>query len=475
MHVLFPTGRQSETALRSALDGTDAFTYSVVPTGEIASFLSPGGLSRLLSADHYDLVVVSGMCTATFSEVELSFGVPVRKGTRHAADMRLCVPLILSDGLSPTVPADDLLNDVRSRQAADRLSELERTAVPAFVLRGVKFGGTSRIKIIHEIMDAHRHPALRDAVLAAATSGADVVDLGFGFDATPADVRRCFAEVADVDVPLSVDTIDPVLIEAALFRCDLIFSLTAATLPLLAAKVAAAGAAAVLIPRDVSLTDTVAAAKRLGLSKILADPLLQPPLSGMIESLAGYLPAFGCPKVIGCVNVVEMVDADSPGMCALLAAAAEECGAAALLVSEHSDKTHGATMEMRRAVEMTALSRGRPYPKDVGRDVLILKEKRRRREPPLVYETVSTASAASDDLAAYDPRGNFRIGVEDGMIVAVRGGHAIRGTNWYDVFSAILAEDGVSLLDHAAYLGKELYKAELAILFGRSFEQDGEF
>jgi dihydropteroate synthase len=33
----------------------------------------------------------------------------------------------------------------------------------------------------------------------------------------------------------------------------------------------------------------------------------------------------------------------------------------------------------------------------------------------------------------------------------------------------------VTLLDHAAYLGRELYKAELAIRYGRSFEQDGEF
>lgn len=475
MHVLFPTGLQSETALRSALAGTDAFTYAVVPTGEIASFLSPGALSRLLLADSYDLVVVSGMCTASFAEVETSSGVPVRKGTRHAADMRLCIPLILSGGLSATSPADDLLRDERQRQAAGRLSAIEHTAEPAFVLRDVAFGGTSRIKIIHEIMDAHRHPALRDAVLAAAACGADVVDLGFGFDATPDDVRRCFAEVADLDILLSIDTIDPALIEAALFRCDLIFSLTAATLPLLAAKVAASGAAAVLIPRDASLTDTVAAAKKLGLSKILADPLLQPPLSGMIASLAGYLPEFGCPKVLGCVNVVEMVDADSPGMCALLAVAAEECGVAAVLVSEHSDKTRGATREMRRAVEMTALSRGRPYPKDAGVDVLILKEKRRRREPPLVYETISAAPAASDDLAAYDPCGNFRIGIEDDRIVAVRGGHAISGTNWHDVFSAILAENDVSLLDHAAYLGKELYKAELALRFGRSFEQDGGF
>lgn len=475
MHVLFPTGRQSEAVLHAALEGTDAFTYIVVPTGEIASFLSPGMLSRLLSSAAYDLVVVSGMCTASFAEIEQSCGIPVRKGTRHAADMRMCVPLILSGGLSATVPADDLLTDERRRQATTRLAELEAASVPSFTLRGVAFGGTSRIKVIHEIMDAHRHPALRDACLAAAECGADVVDLGFGFDATPDDVRCCFVEVADLDIPLSVDTLDPDLIAAALFRCDLIFSLTAETLPLLAGHVAAAGAASVLIPRGASLQDMVAAAKKSGLTKILADPLLQPPLSGMIGSLAGYLPEFGCPKVLGCVNVVEMVDADSPGMCTLLAAAAAECGAAAVLISEHSDKTRGATNEMRRAVEMIALSRGRPYPKDVGKDVLILKEKRRRREPSLVYVDIRATTAASDDLAAYDPRGNFRIGIEGGTIVAVRDGHAISGTNWYDVFSAILAEDGVSLLDHAAYLGKELYKAELALRFGRSFEQDGEF
>jgi dihydropteroate synthase-like protein len=475
MHVLFPTGHQSEMALRSALDGTDTFTYSIVPTGKIASFLSPGKLSHLLSTDRYDLVVVSGMCTSTFLEVEQSFGIPIRKGTRHAADMQLCIPLILSGRLSATIPADSLLSDLRCKQTIAELSEIERFSEPAFVLRGVKFGGTSRIKIIHEIMDAHRHATLRKAVLSAAACGADMVDLGFGFDATPTDVHRCFAEISDLDIPLSIDTTEPKLIEAALFRCDLIFSLTIETLPLLAKQVLATGAAVVLIPYKTSLAETIDTAKKLGLSKILADPLLQPPLSGMIESLAGYLPEFGCPKVLGCVNVMEMIDADSPGICALLASAAEECGAIAVLISEHSDKTQGATQEMRRAVEMIALSRGRPYPKDVGQDVLILKEKRRRHEPPLTYSTMSNAVTASNELATYDPCGNFRIGVENGIIIAVQGTHAISGTNWHDVFSAILAEEGVSLLDHAAYLGKELYKAELSIRFNRSFEQDGEF
>jgi dihydropteroate synthase len=75
----------------------------------------------------------------------------------------------------------------------------------------------------------------------------------------------------------------------------------------------------------------------------------------------------------------------------------------------------------------------------------------------------------------YDPKGNFRIGIEGDRIIAVIHGKAVQGKHWQDVMYTILSQGGVSLLDHAAYLGRELYKAELAIRYGRSFEQDGEF
>ena len=79
------------------------------------------------------------------------------------------------------------------------------------------------------------------------------------------------------------------------------------------------------------------------------------------------------------------------------------------------------------------------------------------------------------DEITYDPKGNFRIGIEGDQIVAVINGKAVKGTRWQDVLHTLLSEGHVSLLDHAAYLGRELYKAELAIRYGRSFEQDGEF
>jgi hypothetical protein len=129
---------------------------------------------------------------------------------------------------------------------------------------------------------------------------------------------------------------------------------------------------------------------------------------------------------------------------------------------------------MSRAVSQMQLSRGRPYPKDAGVDVFVIKEKRKRKEPAPHYESVSDVEGVLENLT-YDPMGSFRIGIEGDRIVAVRKGHAIRGKTAEEVFSAILVEGGVSLLDHAAYLGRELYKAELAVRFGRSFEQDGEF
>ncbi len=117
---------------------------------------------------------------------------------------------------------------------------------------------------------------------------------------------------------------------------------------------------------------------------------------------------------------------------------------------------------------------GRPYPKDLGLDLFVIKEKRRRQEPPVLYETMHEAGA-SEKALTYDPCGNFRIGIDGEEIIAERRGVAIKSQDWRQIFSMIEEKGWVSLLDHAAYLGKELYKAELAIRFNRSFEQDGDF
>ena len=237
--------------------------------------------------------------------------------------------------------------------------------------------------------------------------------------------------------------------------------------------IAEAGAAAVVIPGERSLRENLSAAGAAGIEAVIADPILPPVGSGFTEALARFRDS-ECPLFFGAGNVVELLDADSIGANALLAGIAMELGAAVIFTNEHSDKTRGSVGEMRKATEMMVLARDRPYPKDLGINLLVLKEKRQRGEPPLAYGRSETAMPMPREVT-YDPCGNFRIGIEGDEIVAVHEGVAIRGKRWEDVLHTLLIEGRVSRLDHAGYLGRELYKAYLAIRFGRSFEQDGEF
>jgi len=470
MRILLPTGAATEKTVKEAAAG---FNARVVVTGEIASFLTPHRLREILKSEQFDLVLVPGMCTASFEQAERESGVPICRGPRHAADLSLILPHIGSIPLSRTIPADELLSTKRADEAMKRVEHYEQEAEGNFCIRGMKIGGGSRMKVLAEIMDAHRHEDIRDRVETCFFAGADIVDLGFGFDAVSTDVAQVLSELEGIDKPLAIDTQDPALIRAGLVRADIVLSLQERNIPIIGEDVARAGAAAVVVPGGSTLTKNIALAKRAGISCIIADPLLQPAGSGLVSSLKNFKKS-AYPLFFGAGNVAELLDADSPGANALLAAMAMEVGAAVIFTSEHSDKTRGSFREMRRATEMMTLARDRPYPKDLGIDLLILKEKRRRREPPLEYETIATAKEMPDDLE-YDPKGNFRIGIEGENIVAVIHGKAVSGKRWQDVLHTILDSGNVSLLDHAGYLGRELYKAELAIRFGRSFEQDGAF
>ncbi|WP_298670234.1 dihydropteroate synthase-like protein [uncultured Methanofollis sp.] len=469
MRILLPTGEATAGVVRKAAEDFDA---DVVVTGEIAAFLTPETLRDLIGAGDYDLVLVSGMSTASFAAVEVETGVPVYRGPRHAADLAMVLPLIGRVALSREVPADELFATERRAEAYRWLSALEDAAEPDIVLRGTKIGGGSRMKVLAEIMDAHCHPALRDTVEDFYAKGADIVDLGFGFDATPADVERCFAALDGVEGPLAADTQDPALIRAALGRADLILSLHEGNIPLVGEEVAAAGVAAVVVPGAAGLAANLSAARAAGIAALVADPLLQPAGSGLVASLCGFS-GDDVPLFFGAGNVAELIDADSVGVNALLAACAHEVGASVVFTSEHSDKTRGSVAEMRRATEMMAVMGDHPYPKDLGIDLLVLKEKRRRREPLPAGDPVDVPPAS--DAFTPDPAGNIRIAVAGGWILTEHQGTVYRGRTAADLTAALLDGGCVTRLDHAAYLGRELARAEVAAHLGRSYVQDGPF
>jgi hypothetical protein len=78
-----------------------------------------------------------------------------------------------------------------------------------------------------------------------------------------------------------------------------------------------------------------------------------------------------------------------------------------------------------------------------------------------------------------DPRGNFLIAVAAGEIVAAHAtttggptGQRFSGGTAAEVYGAILGADLVSRLDHAAYLGAELARAEIALRADVPYRQD---
>ena len=48
----------------------------------------------------------------------------------------------------------------------------------------------------------------------------------------------------------------------------------------------------------------------------------------------------------------------------------------------------------------------------------------------------------------------------------------VYGTNAIEIYNTLIWKKLISRLEHAAYLGKELYKAELALKYGKEYRQE---
>jgi dihydropteroate synthase-like protein len=189
------------------------------------------------------------------------------------------------------------------------------------------------------------------------------------------------------------------------------------------------------------------------------------------------------PLFFGVGNVTELIDADSIGVNAMLSGIAMELGASILFTPEFSSKAYGSVSELKTASMMMMLAKERgSAPKDLGIDMLSIKEKR-RREFGLLPENATEAKG--NEKWHLDPAGCFKIGITEdeyisgkilpGKIVVKHNDNSIAGTTAKEVLDTIISLGLVSRLDHAGYLGRELMKAELALKFKRSYSQDDKF
>lgn len=480
MRVLVVTGRRAKETVHESVDGrADVLALDL----EIAAFISPRQLQGQVK-DDYDLILVPGLVEGDFTPIERETGARVRLGPKHAYDLARVLPYLDSVELSRETPACELLRDTLREEAERALDELEANAKPYLSIGGVKIGGDSRMKVMAEIVSATllTRDDLARKIGEFEARGADIIDLGAHIDATPQQVETTLGVAREVtSLPVSIDTLEPQLLEAgARGGADLLLSLDSNALQEVGDVVAEEGVPAVVVPDSDSgfagLIRNIEEARARGIT-VIADPVLDPIGHGLADSIERYKRFRDndpeTPLFWGVGNVTELIDADTVGVNAALTGVAMELQADILFTPEYSDKARGSIKELKTAAGMMQLARHRnTEPKDLGIDLLILKEKRRREEGPWPDEYVRAREESEWGL---DPKGCFRIWIHDDYIVANHPRTTIVGRGAREIMDTIIRHDLVSRLDHAAYLGRELQKAELAIKYGRSYAQEDEW
>ena len=158
---------------------------------------------------------------------------------------------------------------------------------------------------------------------------------------------------------------------------------------------------------------------------------------------------------MGIGNITELTDADTTGMNALLIGFCQELGIRHVLTTEVIPWARGSVREVDVARRLMYAARQRGVlPKHVDDRLLTVKDAR-----PKYY---TEAELRELHRAITDP--NFRIATTREAICVFNNQLFVSGTDIQALFEQLGVEDPA----HAFYLGKELMKARLALLLGKT-------
>lgn len=515
MRVLLVTGQLAKSLVkRYASESKVEFEVEDLPMA-VASLLTPRYILRELKARDvkgFDVIIIPGLISGDVSVID-QIGIPAFKGPRYVADMPLALDLIGKVKLSKILPADDLLKEEFRRRAVEEIKAVDKRKGELLkspwnmLIKNLAIGRDFPSRIMAEIVDA---PKLTDEQIVKkakyfASSGADIIDIGMmAGESKPEDAKRAVKAVRSaVDSLISIDTLDSKEAEAAVSEgADLILSVDGGNVDEMASF--ASDVAMVVIPTDHSrqlfpkeplervnlMEENIKKARNLGIKNIVVDLILDPIISpGFLDSIVAFYEFRkrqpNTPLLLGVGNITELTDADSVGINALLAGIACELEAGILLTTEVSDKAKGSVKELSLASRMMFLAKRRSsVPKDMGFNTIIMKDKKSKEEPydRRIEKSVKIIESKKGEMRRLDSRGCFRILLDrdENKIVALyypsykvdRCTLIVKGKEAEHIYRTIIDMGLVSICDHAAYLGSELQKAQIALNTGKGYLQD---
>ncbi len=229
-----------------------------------------------------------------------------------------------------------------------------------------------------------------------------------------------------------------------------------------------------------------------GFTKLIADPLLETPINpGISNSLEAYFlykkkvaenkyKDYELPLFFGISNVVELMDIDSVGINGLLASISIELDMGILFTVEHSTKLMGGVRELKESVKLNYIAKCKNTPPiNQGIRVFKAKGKINQEMPTINEEKMIVVNTKIHDYIP-DESGYFRIYVNhylnkiyvlfysiDDLLL-----HTFIGDNAEALSKKIIQSNLTTDIYHLNYLGRELKKAEMHLLFGKPFIQD---
>jgi len=530
MKILIVTGNLAYPLVEKITSKLNQDVIIHLADTQIAAFLTPRMIIKEietyfeeeLANDKIDMIITPGLMRKSTDEITHAFNIPTFKGSTDAADIGIVLDLIDNSDLelSTTKPADKLIEDEKRKQAIGFIKDFEGDLEKRekllkksnnIMVGNLAVGEDFPMRVLAEIANAPiltKEELIRKCEYFLA-NGADMIDIGMVAGEDMSDkIPEMISTLRPIigEKALSIDTLNPKEIAVAIENgIDLVLSIDLGNfkevLPLLKKYNVPAVALPTNftegnVPRTVderveSMVELADACNEKGV-EIIADLILDPVnSSSIVDSIIAcreYHEKRKSPMFFGVGNVNELLDTDSVGVNALLGGIAMELGASILFTPEESGKTLGSVYELAIASKMMFLAKNRrSIPKDLGINLVIFKDKKKRQD---IYEDfeesdfdVPIEEAKESDKFVLDPAGSFKIRVEHGInldnskIIVTHFKKTvpdltIEGKYTKEIYDELVRQGVVTRLEHAAYLGAELQKAEIAMITGKEYIQD---
>ena len=466
----------------------------------------------------YDLVLLPGFVQWNSANLEENLSINIKKGPEFASDLPMILNNLDKIKLSTSIPANRIFKSSGENIYKEIVKEQleiakENLGHHTFYINEntseLLIGRNLPPPIIAEIVNCteKKDTSILKKVKHYIDSGADIIDIGCVSN-KPNSLR--VKEIINLikknfDILVSIDSMDTSEILGAVDeQIDMILSLDignyknflkiSKNIPIV---ILPTNINEAYFPKDPqtrieNLFKLTSILQQKGFEKLIADPLLETPISpGICNSLEAYFLYYKkinekkyqnmeLPLFFGISNVIELMDIDSVGINGLLASIATELDLGVLFTVEHSTKLMGGVAELKECIKLNYIAKNKKAPPiNLGTTIFKAKGKTSQQNPK-IDDSKAIMVDKLNTKYELDEKGYFKIYINhyNGKIYVLHFSNdhlllnTLIGSNAEAISKELIRMNLSNNIYHINYLGRELNRAEICLFLGKPYIQD---